>query len=413
MDKSGNRATRTVTYSVITREQPAPQDTTPPTIALRSPNNGAKYTFGSAVRADYSCSDNVTLVSCEGTVADDAPVPTDVLGKHTISVTAKDAAGNVSTEQVTYTVTDPQPPTITLTAPPAGSTFTWNQPVTVGYTCEDEVSLASCVATVGNTTVPNGGTLPTSGAPGPGSRTLHVEASDSSGNVTTKEVQYTVQPAGYYALTFDDGPNALYTQPVLDALASANAKATFFLVGSQIQQFPGLAQALVAGGHSLQNHTMTHANISGAGDPSDPTVPAPSADPSGEITKASAAIQAVGAPAPQFLRPPYGMYDANTVALARSLGLEISNWTTDTNDYTGISPTAIAANAIAVPDKGIVLMHDSNQNTVDAIPLIVNRLRDERGMLPGRLAKSTTQHFITGWEDAGGGLGFYAEAVAP
>jgi peptidoglycan/xylan/chitin deacetylase (PgdA/CDA1 family) len=88
---------------------------------------------------------------------------------------------------------------------------------------------------------------------------------------------------------------------------------------------------------------MTHANISGASDPSDPTVPAPSANPSAEITNASAAIQAVGAPAPQFLRPPYGMYDANTVALARSLGLEIANWTTTATDVDRSADAILAA----------------------------------------------------------------------
>jgi hypothetical protein len=66
-----------------------------------------------------------------------------------------------------------------------------------------------------------------------------------------------------------------------------------------------------------------------------------------------------------------------------------------------------------VQPGGIILMHDNNQNTVDATPLIVNRLRDEKGMLPGKLAVTTTQQLIDGWPEAGGGLGFYVEAVAP
>jgi peptidoglycan/xylan/chitin deacetylase (PgdA/CDA1 family) len=418
VDKAGNRATRTVTYTIVAHALPAPPDATPPTITFRSPVEGGKYGIGSPVNADYSCADNVAVVSCVGSVANGAPI-TQTLGQHTVSVTAKDAAGNVAAKQVTYTVTDGTPPTIAVTSPVDKATFDWAQSATVNYSCADN-ALATCTAAVGATRVADGDKLPTSGAPGPGDRTLEITATDTSGNVTTKDVAYTVKPAGYYALTYDDGPNGVFTEPMLAALKSVNAKATFFVVGSSITDFPGLMSEIVADGMYVENHTLHHTNL-GPADSTDPTVPAHGVDAQGKTEDVTAEVRDMntliasytGGVAPAFLRPPYGMYDATTVALAQSFGLTLTNWTTDTNDYTGITAAAIVANALQVPLGGIILMHDSNANSVAATPTIVNRLRDEKGMLAGKLAPSTTTHFISGWEDAGGGLGFKAEAVAP
>jgi peptidoglycan/xylan/chitin deacetylase (PgdA/CDA1 family) len=162
---------------------------------------------------------------------------------------------------------------------------------------------------------------------------------------------------------------------------------------------------------------MTHTNL-GPTDLTDPTTPAhgvnaagQTKDPTAEVRDANTLIASyTGGVAPAFLRPPYGLYDQSTIDLAKTFGLTVVTWTTDTNDYTGITPSQIVTNALAVPLGGVILMHDSSANTVAATPTIVTRLKNERGMLPGKLAPSTTAHFITGWEDNGP---FFAEAVAP
>jgi peptidoglycan/xylan/chitin deacetylase (PgdA/CDA1 family) len=426
-DRSGNRAERTVTYSVVSPATPPtpsepsapspPRDTTAPTIEFTSPTADSTYKLDSTVRAEYSCRDDVAIQSCEGTVANGAPVPTDTIGAHTVSVTARDIAGNTTTNRVTYKVGDRNNPTVSITSPVAGASFAWGQAAIAHYTCADDDRVASCSATVAGQPVADGANLPTTGAPGPGTRALEVKATDASGNVSTAQVSYTVNPAGYYALTYDDGPNGDYTQGVLDALHSVNAKATFFVVGSAVTDFPGLTQAIVAGGHYVENHTMTHTNL-GPTDPSDPTTPAhgfnaagQAKDPTAEVRDANALIASkTGGVAPAFLRPPYGLYDQSTIDLAKTFGLTVVTWTTETNDYTGIAPSQIVANALAVPLGGIILMHDSNANTVAATPTIVTRLKIERGMLPGKLGPSSTAHFITGWEGNGP---FFAEAVAP
>src|SRR5450631_902790 len=60
------------------------------------------------------------------------------------------------------------------------------------------------------------------------------------------------------ALTFDDGPNILWTDRLLDVLAKNNVRATFFLIGRFVQQRPELARAIWSAGHLIGNHTMTH-----------------------------------------------------------------------------------------------------------------------------------------------------------
>jgi len=75
------------------------------------------------------------------------------------------------------------------------------------------------------------------------------------------------QPHGItdVALTFDDGPSPTTTPVVLEMLARANAKATFFLTGSRIEAYPELVQALVAEGHAIYAHGWEHIHLEPAG----------------------------------------------------------------------------------------------------------------------------------------------------
>jgi cellulose synthase/poly-beta-1,6-N-acetylglucosamine synthase-like glycosyltransferase/peptidoglycan/xylan/chitin deacetylase (PgdA/CDA1 family)/spore germination protein YaaH len=64
------------------------------------------------------------------------------------------------------------------------------------------------------------------------------------------------------AITFDDGPDPTYTPKILDILKQENVPATFFLIGIQMQKFPGLAERIYNEGHDIGNHTFTHPDIS-------------------------------------------------------------------------------------------------------------------------------------------------------
>ena len=105
--------------------------------------------------------------------------------------------------------------------------------------------------------------------PNPGTRALTLDA--DTGFVTTETMSKLPEPyqLNQYgqqdkkvALTFDDGPDNVYTPKILDVLKQEHAEATFFLIGLQVQKYPGLAQRIRDEGHAIGNHTFTHPDIS-------------------------------------------------------------------------------------------------------------------------------------------------------
>lgn len=99
-DNSGNSTTQTINYNVVVPSG----DTTPPTITITAPTNGSLYTQGQAVAAAYSCSDDIAMGACTGTVANGANIDTSSSGPKTFTVNATDAAGNTASQTVGYYV---------------------------------------------------------------------------------------------------------------------------------------------------------------------------------------------------------------------------------------------------------------------------------------------------------------------
>jgi peptidoglycan/xylan/chitin deacetylase (PgdA/CDA1 family) len=328
-------------------------------------------------------------------------IETSATGSQTFQVTATDAAGNTATKQVVYNVgPDTTNPTITITSPAANATYTKAQPVTAQYACSDTggSGLASC-----NGPVAPGAPINTSQE---GSFSFKVDARDGAGNTASKTVAYTVQSApspgdctGYYALTFDDGPNATYTPQVKAALDSLGVKATFFLVGQEVDARPDLVRLVANAGHWVGNHSYTHADLTTLS----------STQASSEMSRTNDAILSATGIRPQFARPPYGEFNDQTLSVFRGLGLENAFWTIDTNDWAGPSVSAIVNEAVKVQPGGIILMHDANPNTVTAVPQIVNQLK-QRGMCAGKLAVSPTPvEAVPAWP----GVFFSVVAVRP
>jgi peptidoglycan/xylan/chitin deacetylase (PgdA/CDA1 family) len=198
---------------------------------------------------------------------------------------------------------------------------------------------------------------------------------------------------GYVSFTFDDGPGP-NTPAVLQTLADLNLKATFFVNGNKIDASPANQQVIrdeLAGGFSVQNHTYDHASFTGA---STGAQPLSDAQVTSELEDTSTAIVNAGGPKPALYRPPYGDINAYYDLIARNLGYRIvMPWSTpngnivDSQDWTGISPAAIAANVTqgytkngnfypGIKADSIVSMHDgedqTTQNTLQALPAIVD-----------------------------------------
>ena len=171
------------------------------------------------------------------------------------------------------------------------------------------------------------------------------------------------------ALTFDDGPGA-YTGQVLDLLAQYHIKATFCIIGRQVAASAALVKRIVAEGHTLCDHTWDH----------DLKLRDRSADQiRAEMQKTLDAIHAAvpGAPV-RYFREPGGVWGANTVQMAQSLGMTPLHWAVDPTDWMKPGAQAIISRVLSHTGPGsIVLMHDGGgdrSGTVAALRTILPNL---------------------------------------
>jgi peptidoglycan-N-acetylglucosamine deacetylase len=172
------------------------------------------------------------------------------------------------------------------------------------------------------------------------------------------------------ALTFDDGPNPIWTPQVLEVLRQFGVKATFCLVGVLAQAYPALVRAIVADGHTLCNHTWRHnmrlGRLSRAAILDD-------------LRRTNAAIHAaVPAAAIPYFRQPGGFWTPSVVATARELGMTSLGWTADTRDWSRPSLVRLVARLNAGCHPGsIILMHDGGgvrSSTVRALQRVLPAL---------------------------------------
>jgi peptidoglycan-N-acetylglucosamine deacetylase len=185
-----------------------------------------------------------------------------------------------------------------------------------------------------------------------------------------------VQPG--VALTFDDGPHPEGTPQILQILASADAKATFFVIGEQVDRRPHLAARIVAEGHQIALHGHRHALQARL----------TAAQVETDIDQGLRAIQDATGTTPIWHRPPYGVYSPAGLRYTREKGLRPllwSRWGKDWRKFT--TPRRIAARVttdLAVGD--VILLHDadfysakrSHERTARALELIITELRARR-----------------------------------
>ncbi len=166
----------------------------PPSVTITTPPNGATYSYGQVVDAEYLCTPalGATLKSCTGTVPNATAISTTTGTSNTFSVTAEDTDGQKETVTNHYTVTA-APPKATISAPAEGATYKLGQVVPTTFSCVDGTfgpGLESCDDNNGTSTVSGGsGTLETSTL---GPHTYTVTAKSKDGQTGTTSIKYTV-----------------------------------------------------------------------------------------------------------------------------------------------------------------------------------------------------------------------------
>ncbi len=174
---------------------------------------------------------------------------------------------------------------------------------------------------------------------------------------------------GELALTFDDGPNPIWTPRLLDLLSRRGVRATFFLVGSYAQSHPDLVRQIAAAGHSIGNHSWSHLNLALAS----------SRQIEDQLYRTIQTLEEITGLPICFFRPPFGARRPATLSIARRLGLTPVLWNAMTSDWKNPSADAIALNLQAKIDRlyrqgqaANIVLHDGSHShsSADRAPSI-------------------------------------------
>jgi len=177
------------------------------------------------------------------------------------------------------------------------------------------------------------------------------------------------------ALTFDDGPSE-DTQELLDTLEELKLKATFFMIGQNVEQHPRIARRVAEAGHQIGNHSYSH-----------PIFLYRSAhETTQQLCHAQRVIAETTGVQPQFARPPCGVRTPAYFAATRDLNLRTIQWSDTGFDWKHRHAESIARDAVRRARGGsIILLHDGDtarkqnrKQTVAAVPLIVSHLKSRR-----------------------------------
>jgi len=164
------------------------------------------------------------------------------------------------------------------------------------------------------------------------------------------------------AVTFDCAWGDEDIPRLLDILEDSGAKATFFVLGSWAEKYPGSVRAIAAAGHELGNHSDTH-----------PDMAACSADRiEREVLSAQEKIFAASGVKTRLFRAPSGSYGDLLIDTVRAMGYEAIQWDVDSIDWKDPEPEVMARRVLGkIRNGSILLFHSGAKNTPEALPVIL------------------------------------------
>lgn len=163
-------------------------------------------------------------------------------------------------------------------------------------------------------------------------------------------------------LTFDDGPDAEHTAQLLDLLARHDAKATFFLLGRDALQSPELVMRILAEGHAIGNHSMTHPRMKSIG----------TREQWAEVDRADAVLARFDGLPRHLFRPPNGRLTASMVMACLWRRQPLVLWTIDSLDYK-LEPAEVVRHLLdRQPGAGdVILFHDDGPGAGHALEVLL------------------------------------------
>lgn len=167
------------------------------------------------------------------------------------------------------------------------------------------------------------------------------------------------------ALTFDDGPHPQYTLEMLDVLKERNVKATFFLLGKEVEKYPEIVKKIQEEGHLIGNHSYKHEQLSRL----------TMKEACAQVNRTNKLIYDITGVYPSYLRPPFGDWHEK---LDREVNMVEVLWDVDTLDWSSQNHARIVNKVLKnVQENDIILMHDGYETSVTAAKEIIDTLEKQ------------------------------------
>ena len=202
------------------------------------------------------------------------------------------------------------------------------------------------------------------------SRTVEIDTAGGPGLGMSQYRDYDFLQPGEVVLTFDDGPWPVNTPAVLAALDAQCLKAVFFPVGKHASWHPAILKQVLAAGHTVGSHTWSHVNLAIK----------PLQEAKDEIEKGFSAVAlAAGQPIAPFFRFPQLRQTGDLKAYLGQRNIAAFSIDVDSEDFRIHKADALVTSVMTKlkkTGKGILLMHDFQKSTAQALPEILRQLKE-------------------------------------
>ncbi len=186
------------------------------------------------------------------------------------------------------------------------------------------------------------------------------------GVLTTAQIQQNAQEEKKkVAITFDDGPNPQYTPEMLEVLQECDVKATFFLLGEEVEKYPEIVKQIQERGHLIGNHSYKHEQLSKL----------TMEQACEQVNRTNELICEVTGTYPSYVRPPFGDWHEK---LDCQVNMVEVLWDVDTLDWSSQNHADIVNKVLKnVQENDIILMHDGYETSVTAAKEIIETLQKQ------------------------------------